>query len=124
MPKAPPPLAVKIPGAHETDLKKGIQDWLSLRGFYSWIHNVGAVKFRSDSGRDRFVKFGAKGQSDIFVILKGGRLCVIETKMPGKKPTTDQVGFMTEVERLGGIAILAYSLKDVEVRLRAEGYLN
>ena len=115
----------KLPPTRETDLKMAVVDYLLILGFMAWVHNVGAFKLQNAQGRDRFVRFGKKGQSDVFCILPPhGRILVVETKSIGKKATPDQIDFMADVERRGGIAILAYSLDDVDNRLRKEGYIK
>lgn len=113
-----------LPMIRETDLKKSIVDYLKILGFLAWVQNVGGVKFTAKSGKQRFVKFGFAGLSDILCVLPGGRFLVVETKRLDNVATESQKAFMADVERRGGIAILAYSLDDVDKRLRKEGYIK
>jgi hypothetical protein len=108
----------------ETDLKKSIVDYLKLLGFLAWVQNVGGVKFTAKSGKQRFVKFGFAGLSDILCVLPGGRFLVVETKRLDNVASQAQKDFIAEVERRGGIAVLAYSLDDVDRRLRSEGFIR
>jgi hypothetical protein len=122
--KTPRPGAPILP-MRETDLKLSIVDYLLILGYMAWVNNVGAFKLQNSHGKDRFVRFGKTGQSDIFCVLNPhGRLLVVETKKIGNKATQAQIDFMADVEKRGGIAILAYSLDDVDSRLRKEGYIK
>lgn len=108
----------------ETDLKRSIVDYLRLLGFLAWVQNVGAVKFKNAQGKQRFIKFGFAGLSDILCVLPGGRFMVVETKRLDNVASQAQKDFMADVERRGGIAVLAYSLDDVDERLRKEGIVE
>ncbi len=107
----------------ETDLKLAVVAYLQALGFIAWVQNVGGVKFRS-GGRQRFVRFGFAGLSDILCILPGGRFLVVETKILDNVASQAQKDFMADVERMGGIAVLAYSLDDVDERLKREGIIE
>lgn len=79
-----------------------------------WRHNVGAVKMPSG----QWVQFGEAGQADYIGFDIGGRFIAIEAKRPGENPTDEQMLFLTEVARVGGIAIVARRAEDVLAHFR------
>jgi hypothetical protein len=55
--------------------------------------NVGVSRYsryQPATGPERFVRFGIKGQSDIFGLFKGGRHIELELKAVGKRLTVEQ----------------------------------
>ena len=42
-----------------------------------------------------------------------GQLVAIEAKVPGRKPTSDQVAELAAIRAVGGVAVLAHGLPDV-----------
>lgn len=86
-----------------------------------WRNNSGG--FRPKSGG--FVRFGLgkKGSADIICCIKpGGRMVGIECKQEGEYPTAEQKEWGEELEKFGGLYIVARSVKDVDERLLREGY--
>jgi penicillin-binding protein-related factor A (putative recombinase) len=53
-----------------------------------------------------------KGVSDIIVCYKG-RFVAIEVKSPSRKPTPDQIQFLKEVEKAGGLGFWTDDIDDV-----------
>lgn len=121
------------PVASETAIVKAICEYLTLRGIFHWRQNVGASVLMH-KGRQRYVKFGFPGVSDIVGILSRrwynatlrkseiikppmGQFLAIEVKRLGKKATADQVAFLAAVRANGGIAFVATSVDDVRREL-------
>jgi len=77
----------------EQQLIGEILEYLSLRGIFAWRQNAGLI---------------------LGIIPPHGRFLAIEVKKPGRKPTAHQRAFLAEVKRMGGIALVAHSLEDVE----------
>lgn len=103
----------------EKDIQKQILDWLRLHGATAIRVNSGAMA-GDYKGKKRFVRMNdTVGCSDILCCWRG-RFVAIEVKRPGNKPTLDQESFLQTVERSGGLAIVAYSVDDVEKELRNE----
>lgn len=77
-----------------------------------------AMLFRNNTGKlqdrlGRWVTFGLfVGSSDIVGLRKDGRFIAIEVKVPGKKPTADQIKFINSVQRFGGNAGVATSVEE------------
>ena len=84
-------------------------EYLKLYGAFVWRNNSGALKDKTD----RPVFFGKPGSSDIIGILPGGRFIAVECKSKSGKVSEKQKAFLAEIERLGGIAIIARSVDDV-----------
>jgi hypothetical protein len=85
-----------------------ILEYLKLRNVYAW---------RNNSGRRGKVSFGKVGSSDIIGILDDGRWLAIECKGPDGEPTFEQLDFLAEIAKRGGVAFVARSIADVEKHL-------
>ena len=111
-----------IPPQRESEIQKAILELLQVLGIPAWRANTGAVK-ASYNGRDRFIRFGPKGQSDILAILPpSGKIMAVEVKRPGKKASMEQEAFLNLVTRTGGLAFVASSPQDVVQALSRAGY--
>ena len=64
---------------------------------------------------------GRKGVSDILGCLPNGLMIAVEVKRPGGRPTKDQVAFIEEVQRCGGLGLIATSTETVKTRLQDLG---
>jgi guanylate kinase len=82
-------------------------------------HIIEAIKFSKGM---QPIRFGTKGHSDIMGILQDGRGLFIEIKALHGKQSPEQCAFQKMVESLNGIYIVAREIKDVESRLKLEGY--
>lgn len=97
----------------EKDIQRAILEYLHLKKYFCWRNNTGGFK----DSRNHFYQFGFIGSGDIFGLLPTGRFFSIEVKRPGSLPTSQQIQFMKEVNRNGGLAFVAYSVEDVEMKL-------
>jgi hypothetical protein len=86
--------------------------YLRLKGHFVWRNNTGAT--RAGKFNERFIRYGLVGSSDVLGCAKDGKLIAIECKIKPRKPTEYQLGFLDEVRKRGGYAILAYDLSDIE----------
>lgn len=97
----------------ENDLKRAVLEYLEVRGIWAWRQNAGAV-ISEYKGKKRFFKFSTqKGISDILGVLNDGRILAIECKVKPNKPTVEQLEFLGNVKRRGGVACLCWNLEDV-----------
>ncbi len=97
----------------ESDVQKQILDYLKLKRVLCFKHrNVGI--FKKATNQYIPLAFGERGISDILGCLPDGRFLAIEVKN-GKdgKPTEDQLEFLKQVMKRGGIGFIARSLDDV-----------
>jgi penicillin-binding protein-related factor A (putative recombinase) len=96
----------------ESQIQKAILDYLHIKKYLVFKHrNVGI--FKQDTGRYIPLAAGEKGISDIIGCTPQGKFLAIEVKMPGKKPSPEQIEFLSKVERNNGVGFVAYSLDDV-----------
>lgn len=106
----------------ENELVKVILEYLNYKGHFVWRNNTGAVKtFYTDrwgAMKQRFLRFSVKGASDIIGIAKDGRMIAIECKVGKNKPTEDQNNFLSEINKRGGIGIVAYDMSIIENKFR------
>jgi hypothetical protein len=98
---------------NEQMLKNQIVDYLNYNGYFAWKTNTGTFFFKDKSGKSRMFKSGIKGCSDILAI-KGGKFYAIECKIKPNKLTPEQDWFLKEIEKHGGIGVVAYKLEDIE----------
>lgn len=99
----------------ETQLVKACLQWLALKGVAAWRQNTGAM-VASYKGKRRFVQFGRPGMSDILGLLprQGGRFLAIECKLPGRKLSTTQEGFLADIIASGGVGIVVHSIDELQ----------
>ena len=103
------------PKVLEKVIENQIFHYLKKRGIFCWKNDsVGIfdpVKkiYRSNRNPNRI-----KGVSDILGILPNGRFLAIEVKAEKGRASPEQVEFLSQIERNGGIGILARSLSDIE----------
>jgi hypothetical protein len=97
----------------EKQIQNVILEWLNLNGHYCWRNNTGMVHMENKDGSIRQWRAGIKGSSDILGVSKDGRFIAIECKRVGKKATEIQQYFLDEIEKRGGVAIVATSLDHI-----------
>lgn len=101
-----------------TDLVKACLAWLKLNHIAAWQNNTGAARFRDKTtGKDRVVRYGFKGSSDIIGILSGGAFLAVECKVGYDPLTTEQRLFLDAINEAGGCAIVVKSIEDLERQL-------
>jgi hypothetical protein len=102
----------------EGAILRSILEYLAIRQVFAWRMNTGAGKL-IDGARhtSRFVRFGFPGCSDIIGILDDGRWLAIEVKSPTGKATQEQLIFLAEIAKRGGVAFIARGIEDVDRHL-------
>ena len=101
---------------NETQLSLAIREALLATGrVLLWRNNTGKLQ---DAG-GRWVTFGlGVGSADIVGVLKGsGRFIAFEVKVPGKKPTPEQVAWHRVVNASGGFAVVVHSVEEAATAL-------
>lgn len=103
----------------EAQLVNWCISYLSLKQFMVWRNNTGMFKgnYTDKKGitRNRVIRAGVKGSSDIFAIEpKTGRFIAIECKVGKNKPTPQQEAFLDDVDRHGGLALVIYTPEELE----------
>ena len=93
-------------GSEENVLKKELLAYLRAKGHIVWRANSGAFK-----GKYRMQAF--TGVPDIIGYSKAGLFIGVEAKCKGKKPTSEQLCFIFNLNRAGGIGLTAYSVLDI-----------
>jgi len=86
---------------------------------YECMRELGkhGIVFRCNSGMVRlpngkYFHGMPKGFTDIMLILPGGMVCFVETKVKPNKPSPDQEAFIAKMIRQGCRAGVAYSVDD------------
>jgi hypothetical protein len=92
----------------EGEILKRILEYLELIQVFAW---------RNQTWRRGGVSFGKIGSSDIIGQLDDGRWLAIEVKAQGCEPSQDQLVFLAEIAKRGGVAFVARGIEDVEQHL-------
>lgn len=98
----------------EKDVQKAILEWLQWKGYFVWKNHTTGIYNKKGGG---FIPAGMTGVSDILGVLEGGRFLAIEVKKPGGHLSHNQQIFLYEVNKRGGLAFMASSIEDVELKL-------
>ena len=106
-------LKALAPTEHQT--QAAILRYLAISPRVAWARriNTGAVKIPAPGGKDRFVRYGFPGCSDIIGQLTDGRFLAVEVKSPTGRATEAQGAFLELVRINGGVAVLARSIEDL-----------
>lgn len=91
---------------------KACVQYLSLKGYQVIRNNSGAIQVEGTTGK-RFIRFGARGSSDIIACSPEGRFVAVECKSSVGKLSTLQKDFLQNVKKMGGVAIVARSIDDL-----------
>lgn len=96
---------------NEADIMRSCMIEASSLGATVWRNNIGAYK----DSRGIFVKYGVcnPGGSDLIGLYQG-KFLGIEIKAQGKKPTPEQVNFLSFVHKNGGLAGVCRCKEDVK----------
>ncbi len=101
--------------ARESDILKAIKEYLDLKGIFHFRVNNIPVPLPGGGFR-RFQ--GMAGVSDIVGVTKGGRIICIEVKSATGRESEAQEVFLDKIVELGGIAIVAHSVEELEADLK------
>ncbi|MNR10088.1 hypothetical protein D3C85_1263210 [compost metagenome] len=100
----------------ETARRNAIEQFLNYHPKVAWVQrlNVGAGKLlRADGTHSQFIRFGFPGLTALLGQMRfDGRLLVIETKARIGTLTPEQIAFMVNVQRHGGVAGVARTIED------------
>ena len=101
-----------MPRGEETRLVHKAIELATTLGIPMWRQNTGTLRLEH-KGKTRLFRAGSKGAADIIGMLPGSaRFLACEMKVPGRKPTDDQVAYLTRVNELGGAAWWCDNLAD------------
>jgi hypothetical protein len=103
--------AKKMPSSNTNKLTKAILNWLNASGFKAWRNNTTGIW---DAKKHVWRKHhGELGVSDILGMQKKtARFIAVEVKFGKDKLSPDQIRFLNDIKRGGGIAIEAKSFDD------------
>lgn len=109
-------------GVRESDVLAGCLELLTRhqKVAFAFRMNVGAARtlvLADGVTRERFIRFGFPGCSDIIGMLKDGRFLAVECKRPGEKPTDTQQAFL-DVVNTAGVAWWVDDVQQLHERLQ------
>ena len=111
-PRSPRTKPKTSPVPLERDIQKAIIAYLTLIGAAVVRVNSGLLS-TPDGRRVRLNRASRGNCADVLACWRGLFLAV-EVKRPGGKPTAGQSEFLADVERNGGVAIVATCVADVQ----------
>lgn len=96
----------------EKDIQMTICKYLEIKGIFFWRQNNTPIFAQ---GRFRAMpKYSKLGIPDIIAILPpNGRFVAIEVKRPNGKLSEHQEAFRDELQRIGGLYVVATSVDDI-----------
>lgn len=100
----------------ERQIQRDILDYLRHWARATWAVRVNSAGIRLPGRKGKAGYYRSndrRGCPDILACVKG-RFVAIEVKRPGEVPTTDQLACHDDIERAGGVVIVATSRKDVQ----------
>lgn len=102
----------------EQDLVNSILDWLRSHGAWAIRVNSGSMPIEQANGSRRIFRGAPAGTPDIIACWPGGLMMGIECKMPGNTATPLQAATLAGIRETGGLAVVAFSIDDVEKAIR------
>lgn len=103
---------------NEQALVNQAKAYLTLKGHYVWRNNTGRIHSdyvdKKGGLHHRMWQAGVKGSSDLIGVAADGRFIAIECKVGRNKATQFQLDFLEAVRSRGGIAVIIYSLDDLQ----------
>ena len=97
------------PKESEKDIQRAILDWLAVHRIFHYRQNTGGFR----DSQNHFYRFGHVGAPDIVAVVDG-RYVGIEVKGPKGRQREEQKQFQQDLERAGGVYVLARGLEEVE----------
>jgi hypothetical protein len=113
----------------ETQIVHSILEYLDTLGITAWRANTGAMRRTKKDGSDYYCKFGFPGMPDIIGYVKKTFGVIetipmfIEVKKIGGKLSSNQKMFLDKAKKDGCIAMVAFSVDDVEKELEEFGLI-
>ena len=117
-------MGVRFPRRKKSQPEGGVKNacirWLCLHGCDVISNTTGSAyrEYTTKGGEQRSyrINFGKKGSGDILACSPTGKWVEIETKAGKNGQEPDQILRQQEIEKRGGIYILARSTDDLEAR--------
>jgi len=102
----------------EQELVNQIIDWLHLKGDWAIRVNSGGKQTEGKNGQKYFIRMAPAGTPDILFCWPGGLFGSIEAKVGKNTPTALQSQTLETIREIGGLAVVAYSIDDVEAAIK------
>lgn len=99
----------------EQDLVRACLQYLEMKPWLHWRNNTGGMS-GEHKGKKWFMRFGATGSPDIF-ILKDGKLIGIECKAGKNKQSDAQKEWENKMKQNGGEYYVIYNVEELLFKL-------
>ena len=106
-----------VPSEHQ--IQSACLEYLAVCPRVAWAErmNTGAINIPVPGGKDRFIRFGFPGCSDIIGMLKDGRFLAVEVKSATGRATEAQEAFLSQVATYSGVAGIVRSVEALKALL-------
>lgn len=105
-------------GETESGVLNAVCQFLSVHGIFHWRNNTGAYRIKN-----RFIRYGFPGSSDIAGVCPDGRALYVECKKPGGRLSPLQREFLDKINGLGAVGITADGVESLEKQLKKRGVI-
>jgi hypothetical protein len=107
----------------ERDLVRSCLQYLAICQVRAWRTNVvGKLIAMDGRGRRRAIEGLPVGHADIAGVLAPiGRAVYVETKVPGRRLTSEQAAWQEAMKQCGALVLTVHSLEELRQGLRAAG---
>ena len=103
----------------EADVMAQCMMWLRCKKIPAWRINTMGVW---DRVKQAYRKAPCRGISDIIGVLPDGKILCIECKSSRGKLSAQQIDFLNSVAKNKGLAMVVYSVSDLQQILKKMGY--
>lgn len=117
---------IRVQYAKEKHLHSDILEYLLYRKIQAWKCNnaVSYIQGRRIINFQDYRGASIQGIPDIMGYLPDGKALFIEVKRGKGKPTKFQINFIENADRSNCVSFFAWSVEDVENRLKKGGYIK
>ena len=98
----------------EGHVVKACLDYLRSQGVTAWRNNTGATRITDYRGRERFIRYGHVGSSDIIGYLPNGIALFVECKTATGKLSKEPRDFLCAARDAGCFAVMVRSVEDLK----------
>lgn len=103
----------------EADVLNQCMQWLRCKHIPAWRINTMGVW---DKKKQAYRKAPSRGISDVIGVLPDGKILCVECKSKKGKLSVFQIDFLNTIAKNKGLAMVVYSVSDLQQILKKMGY--
>jgi hypothetical protein len=103
----------------EKDLIADALEELLFQGIPAWRNNSGVMFVKGDAGKDRMIRMGKTGSSDILGCLPPhGKMLAAEAKIGNRRATPEQQQFIDAINKAGGVGFVFRTIEELNRKIK------